>query len=80
MNIKEEDMKKLTCLLTAAFFALGAAAQAGAAPAGTVQDDDRMLLVPVPPAPEVARPVKAQKHQKVKKAKHKPARTKKSRK
>jgi hypothetical protein len=73
-------MKKLASLLTAALFTLSAAAPAGATPASVVQDDDRMLLVPVPPAPEVAKPVKAQKHKRVKKAKHQPARIKKHRK
>ena len=74
-------MKKLASLLTAALFTLGAAAPVGATSASVVQDDDRMLLVPVPaPAPEVAKPAKAQKHKAVKKAKHKPTRTKKHRK
>lgn len=67
-------MKKFASLLTAAIFALGAMATASAA-----QDDDRMLLVPAP-APEVAKPVKVQKHKSVQKAKHKPIRTKKHRK
>lgn len=56
-------MKKLTALLVAAMFSLGAAMPASAAPA-----DDTLAMVPA------TKTVKSgQKHKKIKKAKHKRA-------